>query len=342
MLTNAPDKSVVIYRLGSLGDTLVALPCFHLIAQAFPDARRLVLTNQPVASNAAPLGVILGESGLIDGTIAYPVRLRSIAGLAGLWRDLRRVRADTLVYLTANRGALAVARDYAFFRLCGFRRVIGLPWTEDLRKNRTSAAGTLEPEARRLARTLAVLGEVDLDDPASWDLGLTSSERAAGDAAVHGLAPGRFIVVNTGGKAVEKDWGEARWTSLLKRLGERLPGYGLLFVGAREDADRAARLALGWRGLVVNACGALSPRQSAAAMTSAALFVGHDSGPLHLAAAVGLPCVGLFGDYNRPAMWHPVGARHHIIHEMRGVEAISEEQVMQAIDAALAWTAVRG
>ena len=52
-------KTVLIFRLGSLGDTVVALPCFHKIAKSFPEARRIVLTNVPVASNAAPLLQVL-------------------------------------------------------------------------------------------------------------------------------------------------------------------------------------------------------------------------------------------------------------------------------------------
>ena len=49
------DRKVLIYRLGSLGDTVVALPSLHLIARAFPDAERRVLTNFPVSGKEAPI-----------------------------------------------------------------------------------------------------------------------------------------------------------------------------------------------------------------------------------------------------------------------------------------------
>ena len=71
-------------------------------------------------------------------------------------------------------------------------------------------------------------------------------------------------------------------------------------------------------------------------LAKAALFVGHDSGPLHLAAAVGLACVALFGGYNRPRKWHPVGDHHRIIHNMAGVQAISPDEVLEAVLAARA------
>ena len=45
-------ERILIYRLGSLGDTVVALPCFHLIARKFPHAERVLLTNFPVHAKA--------------------------------------------------------------------------------------------------------------------------------------------------------------------------------------------------------------------------------------------------------------------------------------------------
>src|ERR1700736_3562632 len=94
------QERVVIYRLGSLGDTVGALPCFHKVAQVWPDAERIVLTNFPVSTKAAPLEVILREGGVIHEAIAYPVGTRSIGRLWPLATQLRNLNADVLVYLT--------------------------------------------------------------------------------------------------------------------------------------------------------------------------------------------------------------------------------------------------
>lgn len=59
------------------------------------------------------------------------------------------------------------------------------------------------------------------------------------------------------------------------------------------------------------------------------------SGPLHLAAAMGLTCIAMFGDYNTPKKWHPVGDRHRIIHNMAGVMAITPDEVFTAAQAVL-------
>jgi ADP-heptose:LPS heptosyltransferase len=311
-----------------LGDTVAALPCFHLIERAFPDSERLVLTNVPVSSAAAPLEVILKDGGFIHGAIPYPLGLRSPAALARLATRLRRQETDTMVYLAESRGLAAARRDVAFFRLCGFRNVIGAPLTADLQTPRGDEQGELERESHRLGRTLSELGTIDFEDRSWWDLRLTDGERATGAAALGGLLGRPFLAVHTGGKSAEKDWGEANWGSLLDALGRELTGWGLVFVGADEDRNPAERLGARWcAGPTVNLAGQLSPRASAAALTHAELFVGHDSGPLHLADAVGTRCVGLYGSFNRPKVWHPGGQRTRIIHRIDGLTGVTVEEV---------------
>jgi heptosyltransferase-3 len=137
------SQRIVIYRLGSLGDTVVALPCFHKVAQTWPDAERIILTNFPVSSKAAPLEVILRNGGLINSVIAYPVGTRSIRELYRLGLQLRRLRADVLVYLTPPRGLPTVIRDWLFFKLCGFKDIVGAPLTAHRLGARVRAAGAV-------------------------------------------------------------------------------------------------------------------------------------------------------------------------------------------------------
>jgi len=325
-------ETIVIYRLGSLGDTIVALPCFTAVSRMFPDARKILLTNKPVSTKAAPIEAVLGTgTGFFDSSIAYPVGTRSLRALFALWKQLRATGSETLVYLSAPRGKAALVRDYLFFRSAGFKRIIGLPLDPDVVRCRIDAAGVEEREAERLARCLASVHPIDLDDPAYWDLRLTPAEYAAGQAVTAPLREVPYIAVNMGGKVAPKDWGVANWTALVEGLAKDFGHYGLLFVGAAEDIDRAEALAAHWPGPSVNACGKLSPRESGAAMQGAKAFVGHDSGPLHLAACMGLACVPLFGDYNRPCKWHPRGSHHRIIHNMAGVAAITVADVDAAV-----------
>lgn len=335
-------EHIVIFRLGSLGDTVVSLPCWHRLMAQYPDARRTLLTNMSVSAKAAGVPAVLDGAGFIDDIVAYPIGLRSIPSLFRLFVRLRRLGAKTLIYLAEPRGGtVAVYRDLLFFRLCGFRKVVGLPLRREVRENLIDPhTGREEQECLRLTRQMDALGPFELDDRKSWDLRLSAAEMAEGGQMTAGFEAAPFIAVNMGGKDAEKDWGEANWEDLIRALGAKLPHIGLLTVGAPSDAGRAERLLAAWPGPTANACGRLSVRACAAALAKARLFIGHDSGPLHLAAAQDVPCVGLYGDFNRPNKWHPYGIRHRIIHEMAGLSQLSVEHVLAT--AMSAWEEERG
>lgn len=337
-----PKQRVLLYRLGSLGDMLVAMPAFHLVARAYPHAERRLLTNMPVHAKAPAAAAVLGPSGLIHDYMRYTVGTRSPLELVRLWWSILRWRPQVLVYLAASRGVESARRDAWFFRLCGVRQMIGVPLTEAMQQNFYGAAtgeaceGNLEPEAARLVRNLAMLGDAQLSEPASWDLHLTAEEQARAAAAIGAVALAqRPIAVSVGTKVQAKDWGRERWQALLGEIAQRFPGRSLLLVGAPEESEASAFAAEGWLahsgGPVVNLCGQLSPRESAAAFARAELFIGHDSGPMHLAAAVGTPCVAIFAARNIPRQWFPFGAQHRVLYHRVacwgcGLETCIEEQ----------------
>jgi len=329
-------ETILIFRIGSIGDTVVALPCFHLIARAFPDKRRIVIADIASASQkAAGVETVLGGSGLIDGVINFPPptrRLRDFVRLAG---EIRRSGADTMIYV-ADRDLLRTLRDVSFFRLCGIRKVIGAPLAHDLRRYRIDpVTGDAEMESKRLLRCLAELGTIDADDPSSWDLRLQPQEIHRAKQALAPLEGRPFLAINVGGKVARKDWGDDNWESLLRCLAGGYRYLGLVFIGSADEFNRHEKLRIAWPGASLNLCGRLAPRESAAAMREARLFIGHDSGPMHLAAAVGVPCVSMFGDFNVPRTWYPHGRGHRILHDMRGVRSISPLQVYDAVGGAL-------
>jgi heptosyltransferase-3 len=344
MPASAPRR-VLLYRLGSLGDMLIALPAVQLVARAFPDAERRLLTNVPVSAKApAAAAIFAGMRGpdarpLISGYLRYVVGLRNPFELLKLWWQVRRFRPDALIYLAAARGTTIAARDARFFRLCGIRHIIGLPLTEAMQHNFYGASAgesaqlNLEPEAARLARNLNELGDPCLDDPASWALQLTPEEHTAARSAIAAQippppgAPGPAsgtrdlrdaIAVSVGTKVQAKDWGRDNWRALLTALATEYPNRTLLLAGAAEESDASEYAAGNWitsgGGPVINLCGKLTPRQSAAAFSLAGIFLGHDSGPMHLAAAVGTPCIALFAARNIPRQWFPFGPAHRVLY----------------------------
>ncbi len=328
----ASTQSIIIFRIGSIGDTVCAIPCFQRIAEKFADYNRILVTDIPSKGKGAPVESIIGNSGLIHDVLYFPANTRTIGDLLALRRQIRKTKASILIYV-ADRTLLSTLRDILFFYMCGIRKVIGAPLTKSLRVPRIdTATGEQERETERLTRCLAPLGEFDLNNRALWDLHLQPNELQEANRVLAPLEGRPFIAVNLGGKVAVKDWGEANWIELLQSLAAKHSDVALVFFGSPDEWNRCERMVSLWSGPAINLCGALTPRQSAAALKRAVLFVGHDSGPMHLAAAVGVTCVSMLGNYNRPKRWHPYGPQHRIIHNMSGVEAVSPSEVRAEIE----------
>jgi ADP-heptose:LPS heptosyltransferase len=177
---------------------------------------------------------------------------------------------------------------------------------------------SLEPEGERLARNLAELGDAHLEAPASWDLRLTEAEHARAKEVLSPTIGHPILAVSVGTKVQSKDWGRDNWRALLERLAALYPHHALALCGAAEESEASEFAAAGWRqnspSPVVNLCGLLTPRESAAVFAHAPVFVGHDSGPMHLAAAVQTPCVAIFAARNKPRVWFPYGKQHRVLY----------------------------
>lgn len=92
----------------------------------------------------------------------------------------------------------------------------------------------------------------------------------------------------------------------------------------------------------------LTSRESAAVLKHATVFVGHDSGPMHLATSVGVPCVAIFSSRNKPGVWFPYGNNHQVLYHMsdcygcgldvcerynkKCITSITPEEVTNALD----------
>jgi len=314
-------KRVLVYRLGSMGDTIVALPALHLIERVFPDAERRLLTNFPVSDKAAAAAGVLGSSGLIGGYFHYPVGTRDPLSLVRLWWRLVRWRPQLLVYLGGARGVESARRDALFFRICGIRRQIGVPVTEAMQETQWKPElEAHEYECERLARNIAELGDAHLETREAWDMRLNEAERAKADEVLTPAGNRPILGLSLGTKIPVNHWGQENWRALLARLGSLYPEYALAITGVASESEVSEYAAAGWRetagrdAVVLNLCGRLSPRESAACFARAKLFLGHDSGPMHFAASVGTRVVAVFSARNLQRVWFPYGKGHRVIY----------------------------
>lgn len=283
---------ILIVRMSALGDIVHALPVLVALRQAYPSVEVDWLADRRY----------VGVLDLVEG-ISHRV-----IGRPGLLRAMRELRARAYDVAIDLQGLLKSA---VMARLSGARRVIGFE-TPALRERSAgwfySAASTVPPSAHVIQKNLSVLsllgvtGVSGVQFPFVVPASAVADEVAA-DAATRGH--GGFVLINAGAAWPNKRWAPQRFGALARRIRERyaLPSYVLWGTGEAPLADAVVAAS---EGVAVRA-----PETTLgdllALSSRAALMVSGDTGPVHFAAAMKTPIVGLYGPTwpERNGPWDP-------------------------------------
>ncbi len=303
----ALNSRVLIVRMGALGDIVHALPVLAALRASRPDVAVDWLVD---ARYAGVLALVEGVRRRIVVRAASAeerageVRFRGVPGLLTAVSDLRAQGYDAAIDLQG------LVKSAAFARLSGARRVIGFVRAQ----LREPAAGWLYREqvagpatGHVVHKNLAVLPALGV--PAAgivfpWkDVPSAVVTAVRADARV--AAAGGFAIVNPGAAWDNKRWPPERFGALAAALGERFGLPSVVTWGPGEEARAAAVVAAAAGHALLSPPTALIDLLALA--RQARLVISGDTGPLHLAASVGAPVVGLFGptrpDRNGP--WRP-------------------------------------
>lgn len=319
-------KRILVYRIGHLGDTLVSLPAFWGIRKTYPQAHVTLLTN----SNAHNPNFVLARSilpaeGLFDDWMTYPSefgKLLTFLTLSKLFLEIKRRNFDALFYLTTrNRTVSQIKRDVLFFKAAGIKNIIGTEYLlRNLLDNKVSRPlPVIETEMDFLTNCLK-FEHIPLDDIKDIKPDLLLAENETSDAEKwlqsncgKYLQNNKLLAVAPSGKWASKIWAENSFAEVVQRLIEAEDVFPIVF-GGMEDREKGNRLLAEWkRG--ANAAGELNIRQAAAALSRCRMYLGNDTGTMHLAAAVGVRCAAVFSAIDWAGRWIPFGENHKIFRE---------------------------
>ena len=317
----ADVRRILVYRIGSIGDTIIAVPAIRAVQKYFPRAEMAFLGNSHEKDYVLAQSVLPSE-GLFEKWLTYPSglgRTRPSIEVLRLLFEIRRHKFDTLVYLAPRgRGRFQVWRDLAFFFAAGVRKFIGHRGIVRLPERIIGEPQpVVEHEADHLLHRLRISGiPVPKDGHGDMGLEITSNEHHhvrgwlqenCGEA----LSSKRLVGIAPGSNWQSKTWPEERYALLGERLIKELDLFPLALGGA-EDEERNKRLIEHW-GRGANGAGQLNVRLSAAALSECRFYVGNDTGTMHLAAAVGTKCVVAFSAQDWPGRWYPYGMGHTVL-----------------------------
>ena len=298
------EPRILITRLSAIGDCVQTLPVASALRDRFPRA----FIAWAVEAGAASL---VAAHPAIDRVIVVPKRM--LASPAAAWQVRQQLVPLRLEIAIDPQG---LSKSSAIGWLSGAPRRIGFAGPQGreisgwLNTELVAATSThMVDRYLELLRPLGIEREAAGYGPPRFEIAIDAAtrQRIASALAGAGLADG-FAVINAGAGWDSKRWPTARFAEVARQLGI---GYGLSSVvswgGSRERAW-AEEIVAGSEGHA-RLAPATSLIELAALVTHAKVMIAADTGPLHLAAAVGTPSIGLFGSTRRESCG-PYGPRN--------------------------------
>jgi ADP-heptose:LPS heptosyltransferase len=221
-----------------------------------------------------------------------------------------------MYYLTPMpRTVWQVARDTFFFRtLCGIRDIVGLRPTPPYPvRDGSNQLVRLEPESDRLLEWAFGPEAVRNRPRDAHHLPLTVSHRECAAALLAPLVGQTLIAVAPGSKMQAKMWPQERFAAVGSLLLARSTNVRLIVLGGEHERPIGDALCRVWGARSLNLMGQLAISESAAVLERCCLYVGNDTGTMHLAASVGTPCVAIFSARDNPGRWEPPGDGHIVL-----------------------------
>jgi heptosyltransferase-2 len=313
---------ILIIRGGAIGDFILTLPAIAAVRRQFPEAHLEVL--------------------------GYP-HIAQLAAAGGLVNRVQSIEARALAGFFARRGILAedLAEYFSEFDII----VSYLYDPDDIFKTNIARCSTAQfvvgpyrpNEAEKVhaakvyLRPLERFAIFDADPMPRLTVGeaqniiQTSAEKNGDSSAFATLRRDKqdacpTIVLHPGSGSEKKNWPELRWADLLQHL-VHSTDFKLLLVGGEAEGERLQRLAAALPLTRTRVAQSLPLTDLARLIQAGAAFVGHDSGISHLAAALGLPGIVLWGN-TAEEIWRPPQERVAILKHPGGIRMIAVEQVM--------------
>ena len=294
---------VLIIRMSSLGDVVLATPAARAVKKAHPDARVHFLVERPYAPLLAGVTCIdevigldkRGADGGMEGTLRLGRRLR--AEKYDVIVDLQhKVRSSLLAFLAGPETRIVLRK-------------------RTLRRSITELARIAGPacEAHTVDMYLAVLAQIGVPpDGRVPEVHLDGAAKARVATEIARSRNGHRALVgfNVGAGNATKRLPVFAVREAAASL--QAQGLGVVLIGARNDSGSIYDVASALRQSPVLTAHNYTVQELAAVIGQIDVLVSGDSGPVHIASALGVPAVTVYGPTS-PVRWGPISARHEVI-----------------------------
>lgn len=354
--------NILIVKLSAIGDVIHTLPALNAIRAHYPHARITWLVEAAAADlvvgHRALDRVIISKRKSWIKRLGGPGRWQALKEMRAFVDDLRDTRYDIVIDfhgLLKSGLLVGLARGK---RKIGFGR--GMQHQEYSYLFLNQRVPPVDMEIHALTRGLMLIEAIGIRTEAVvYDIPVSDGERVAvdrllGDAGLGGTR--RLVAINPMALWETKLWRNDRFAALADRLA-RGHALDVVFTGGPDDRQAVETIRAAMTAPAINLAGRTSLKMLAALYQRSLLLVSTDTGPMHLAAAVGTPVVALFGP-TAPWRTGPFGEGHRIVcaappcspcfkrrcdaHRCRCMAAITVDRVAEAVRQILTARRVRG
>jgi len=338
-------KKVLLIRIDGLGDMAMSAPVFSSVRKVFPNARITLLTaswSRGIAEALEGLDEII----CFDAPWMVKGRIERKESVLKVIRRLRKERFDLAVDFRGDfRNNILMYLTKAEYRVgfditgCGYLLTDVVPCDSDHHPTKMCLAAM-----KYLAPACEIASEHKLKTTEA-DRGYIH-ELLARNGVYPAGAP--VVVIHPGAKWEGRWWEARRYAEVADRLIEEY-GASIVISGAPADVHLAGQIAGLMKNKAAVVAGKTSLRQFLALLDRSCLFIGVDSGPMHMAAAMGTRVVALFGPALAQAVG-PYGSGHIVVTKQRLFPCspcaqtackMADFNCMKAITTEDVWAAVR-
>jgi heptosyltransferase-2 len=318
-------KRILVVRTDRIGDVLLSTPVIKALRDSYPSAYIAMMVS-PYAKD------IVDGNPYLDEVIIYDKdgRHKSWANSMKFALNLRKKRFDLAIVLHPTNRVHLVTFFTGIPTRIGYNQKLGLLLTDRIKH--TKQLG----EKHELGYNLDLLRHIGIE-PREENLFMPiklESEKWAEELFQHcGInQTDKLIVVHPGASCPSKVWPNERFAKVMDRLVGKY-GFKVLVVAGPKDVTLAQSVINHMHQPAINLAGKTSVSQLASVLKRCQLFISNDSGPVHIASAVGTPVISIFGRNQKglsPLRWGPVGKKDRILHKEVGcIECLAHNCVKE-------------
>ncbi|MFH1877535.1 MAG: lipopolysaccharide heptosyltransferase II [Candidatus Omnitrophota bacterium] len=302
-------RKIIVFRTDRIGEVLLSTVAVDALKRKYPEAAVTFATSgysRPIVENRRDLAEILTID--VRGGASWMMEAVRLGVL------LRKKRFDMALVLNPHK-----VLHLACF-LAGIPERVGYDrkWGALLTKKMPDLKEKGEKHEIEYTKDLLEFAGIECGELSPrLPLSAEAEKNVSAMIRKEGLDSAPLVAIHPGSSNPAKIWPCERYTELASRI-KTETGCNVVILGSREEKPIGEKITRGSEGASVDLTGRLDLSELAALLNRAVLFVGNDNGPMHMAAALGVKVIAIFGRNipgASPRRWRPWGGKHIVFHE---------------------------